>query len=109
LTASPGVPTVEVHPSGVVFDVREGETIIQAAWRQGYYWPTVCEGKGSCRACVLQMTEGADAFSPIGRWEKEGLASITPTLAGDAASYRLACQATIRDDVVVHKVGVRPA
>jgi ferredoxin, 2Fe-2S len=99
--------TVEVRPSGAVFDVQAGETVIQAAWRHGYTWPTVCEGKGSCRACVLQLVEGADALSPIGRWEQEGLDSVTPTLPGDAASYRLACQVTIDDDVVVRKVGVR--
>ena len=100
--------TVEVRPSGIVFGVRDGETIIEAAWREGYHWPTVCGGHGSCRACVLQMTEGASAFSPVSRWEREGLDAVTPTLPGDAASFRLACQATISDDVVVHKVGVRP-
>ena len=99
--------SVEVRPSGIVFDVRDGEPIIQAAWRQGYYWPTVCEGKGSCRACVLELLEGVESFSPVGRWEQEGLAAVTPTLSGDPSSYRLACQATISDDVVVRKVGVR--
>lgn len=100
---------VVVRPSGVVLAVDEGETIIEAAWRHGYRWPTVCEGQGSCRACVLQVTAGADAFSPVGRWEREGLTEVTPTLPGDPTSYRLACQATITDDVEVRKVGVRPA
>lgn len=100
---------LEVRPSGIVLDVEPSETVIEAAWRHGYTWPTVCMGKGTCRACVLQVTDGADAFSPVGRWEQEGLDAATPVLPGDASSYRLACQATITGDVVVQKVGVRPA
>ena len=96
-----------VRPSGVVFDVAQGETIIEAAWRHGYEWPTVCGGQGSCRACVLQVAEGAAAFADATSWEREGLAAVTPTLAGDPASYRLACQATIEADAVVYKAGVR--
>ena len=101
------VHRVTVEPSGVAFDVAEGETVIQAAWRAGLYWPTVCNGQGSCRSCVLSVVTGP--LSSVEPWEQEGLDAVTPTLPGHAGPYRLACQARPAGDVVVRKVGVRPA
>jgi ferredoxin, 2Fe-2S len=102
-------PRVRVLPSDIAFEVADGESVIAAAWRNGLYWPTVCEGQGNCRACVLAVVDGAASLSPIESWEREGLDQITPTLAGDPAAYRLACQARPAGDVVVRKVGVRTA
>jgi ferredoxin, 2Fe-2S len=101
------MPTVQVKPSGVIFDVRDGETIIQAAWRNGYWWPTVCEGQGTCKACVLRVDAGEENTSPIDSWEREGLDEIGPTLPGGGDGFRLACQIRIAGDDTVHKIGVR--
>jgi|HubBroStandDraft_6_1064221.scaffolds.fasta_scaffold92359_2 2Fe-2S ferredoxin len=34
---------VRVEPLGVDIDVRPGESIMAAAQRSGYYWPTHCQ------------------------------------------------------------------
>ena len=101
--------TVRVQPSGAMFDVEPDETVIAAAWRSGYTWPTVCQGQGTCRTCVLEVVSGADQLSEPDRFEREGLALVTAALPGDPAGYRLACQVRVRGDVVVTKLGVRPA
>ena len=57
-------PVVRVEPIGVTFRLAEGETLIQAAWRQGYDWPTVCGGRAECTAChVLIEAAGKDTPS----------------------------------------------
>lgn len=96
---------VHVQPSGIAFDVDVGESIIAASWRNGYSWPTVCKGQGTCRACVLAVVDGEDNLSPVERWEREGLDAVTVGLRA-GYTYRLACQARIVGDVTVHKAGV---
>lgn len=101
--------TVCVQPSGIAFDIAAGETIIEAAWRNHIRWPTICNGMGTCKTCVLRVLEGEEHLSPIDAWEREGLAGIRRTLPGGGIGFRLACQVTAVGDVVVHKTGVRVA
>lgn len=99
--------TLTVRPAGITFDAHSDETVIQAAWRNGYFWPTICNGQGMCKTCVFQVVEGADGLTTPSEFEQEGLDHVTPTLPGDADHYRLACQARITGDVVAQKIGVR--
>ncbi|WP_207387046.1 2Fe-2S iron-sulfur cluster-binding protein [Frankia sp. Cppng1_Ct_nod] len=92
-------------PAGVVLDVADTETVFDAAHRTGYLWPTVCGGLGTCRTCVLKVSEGADNCKPAGELEREGLATLGPP-AGDGRT-RLACQLRVTGPVVVVKRGVR--
>jgi ferredoxin len=101
------MPIVRVEPSGSVFDAEMDESLMFAAERHGYYWPTICGGHGSCRACVCSPVEGADNLSPVDDWEREGLDALGLVRPG-FPSPRLACQARARGDVVVEKVGVKP-
>lgn len=101
------MPIIRVEPSGAEIVADVGETIFAAARRQGYSWPTVCGGEGSCRACVLTVLDGAEGLSAVAGWEREGLDAIRSTLRGDLSAYRLACQVTTERDVVVRKIGVR--
>jgi 2Fe-2S ferredoxin len=99
---------ISVEPSGVEFDIRAEETVIQAAWRNGYTWPTICGGAGTCKTCVFMIMEGADNMCPIEPWEDEGLRSIATTLpANRGLGWRLACQAKVSGDVRLRKAGVR--
>ena len=99
--------TVTVMPSGCVFDIRPEETVLRAAWRNGYFWPTICNGQGTCKTCALMIEDGEEHFSAIDAWEQEGLAALGPLPKGGA--WRLACQAKASSDVSVRKVGVRKA
>jgi len=99
---------IAVEPSGAVFDIHDDETVIQAAWRNGYTWPTICGGAGTCKTCVFLTLEGAENLRPIEPWEDEGLRSIAATLpANRGQGWRLACQAKVSGDIRLRKAGVR--
>jgi ferredoxin, 2Fe-2S len=97
------VSRVLVEPSGLVLEVRDGETIYAAAVRQGLRWPTVCKGSAICNRCVVAVVEGD--LSPMRAQEREGLERVR-WRAGPVPGERLACQAVPVGDVVVHKEGV---
>lgn len=99
---------IRVEPAGVSFDTEDGETIMAAAIRNGYSWPTICGGSGTCKTCVFQTLDGADNLAPAKRYEQEGLDAIAGTLPDGGKNWRLACQARATGDVTLRKVGVRP-
>ncbi len=98
---------IEVEPSRVVFDIHADETIIQAAWRNGFTWPTICGGAGTCKICVFQILAGGDHLSPIEQWESAGLRSIADSSPNNGQDSRLACQARAIGDIRLRKIGVR--
>lgn len=96
---------VVVRPADVRLDPEPGETVFLAAARQGYRWPTICGGNGTCRTCVMVVEAGAENCSPIGDLEAEGLDALKEAKDG---MHRLACQTRVVGDVVVTKRGVKP-
>lgn len=101
------MPNVRVLPSGITFDADPSESILAAAWRNGLYWPTVCNGEAMCSVCVLTVIEGGDRLTPVDETEEDGLSIVLATLPGEPSTHRLACQARATGDVVVRKMGVR--
>ena len=102
-------PIVHVEPSGIDFELLPGETIIEAAWRYGYHWPTVCYGQAECTACHLEVQSGDEHLTPVEDKEREALAQRLPGPGRrDLSRIRLACQARATGDVTVYKTGVRP-
>ena len=57
---------VRVEPSGALIGVRQGETLMAAAERQGYRWPTICHGQAVCTACCIVLDNNLEAFEPAG-------------------------------------------
>ncbi|MFT7219057.1 MAG: 2Fe-2S ferredoxin [Candidatus Azotimanducaceae bacterium] len=100
---------IRVEPTGVSFEVNEDETIMAAAIRNGYTWPTICGGQGTCKTCVFLTLEGESNLAEIEPWEKTALDSITDTLPDKGQGWRLACQAKAIGDVRLKKIGVRLA
>jgi 2Fe-2S ferredoxin len=100
---------VLVEPSGISFEVGPGETVFAAASRQGYRWPTVCGGLGTCRTCIMTVLEGEANCSVVGSWEAEGLAEVGASVRAGSAPVRLACQTEVSGTVRVRKAGVRAA
>jgi len=49
--------TVRLEPVGVEFDVEAGETVLDAAFRQGISLPHGCK-EGQCSACKCNLMEG---------------------------------------------------
>jgi len=89
--------TVRVEPAGIELTVEPGETVMHAAERLGYRWPTVCHGQA--------VSEHLVAPAPL---ERSALGSSPVVAAAGGGHVRLACQATVTGDVVVGKRGVRP-
>jgi phenol hydroxylase P5 protein len=48
---------VTIEPLGVTIEVKEGQTILDAALRQGVYLPHAC-GHGLCGTCKVDVLEG---------------------------------------------------
>lgn len=97
------VVTVRVEPDGHDIAVAEGESLIEAAWRQGYEWPTTCFGQAQCTACQVEIVSGGANLEPPSGDEAEALAMV-PHRGRD---LRLACRLRMTGDVVVSKRGVR--
>jgi len=106
VTGSPsGAGSVEVRPSGLRFDVGDGETVFAAAARAGLKWPTVCGGNGSCGTCVSTVVGGAEYCSPVGPLEQEVFDTV---LHQPLRDRRLVCQLRVTGPVTVLRRGVRP-
>lgn len=83
---------VTIEPTGDVIEVEEGQTILDAALRQGVWLPFAC-GHGTCATCKCQVTEGdveqgnASPFALMDMERDEGMI--------------LACCATPESDLVI--------
>lgn len=99
---------VAVEPNGIEIEVREGETIMAAAERSGYRWPTLCRGDGTCSICWVEVKTGADRLSTMDDRERDTLELVSAHIRANHA-IRLACQARVSGDLTVRRTGVRPA
>ncbi len=84
--------TVHLAHSGSTFEVRDGETILEAADRANVFIPSNCRS-GTCRTCrtrVLagQVDHGLDYDDELSLTKEEY-----------ASGYRLMCSAFARSDV----------
>jgi 2Fe-2S ferredoxin len=101
------MPRIVVQPQGITFDAEPGETIMGAAIRNGYWWPTTCGGHAECAVCAVVVEEGAEHLSPINDGEVSLLPTVPQAVLHPNWTVRLACQAHVSGDVVVTKRGVR--
>jgi 2Fe-2S ferredoxin len=97
--------SVEVLPIGLAIMVPDGETIMSAALAAGWRWPNVCGGEAACGVCVLEVQQGMEYASAIGRDESVRLAFIRKA---DKPGARLACQLRVSGPMQVLKRGARP-
>lgn len=104
----PAILVVRVEPSGASIGVRQGETLMAAAERQGYRWPTICHGQALCTACCIVLDNNLEAFEPAGPAELQGLELLHGRSYYEGKVVRLACQARVLSATVVTKRGVRP-
>ncbi len=103
------MPKVSIEPLGQTIEAESGATIMEAAWAHGLYWPTTCGGQGICTSCACSVDDGGDNLEPMGRSELKTLREELSEAAIRSRRLRLACQARVRGDVTVTKLGVRPA
>lgn len=97
-----------MQPAGFEIGVEAGETLAEAAWRLGYWWPTSCWGQADCMLCFVRVLSGEPGVVPPAEEELSQMADRLPASArGDTT--RLACRLRVTGPgVVVEKKGVRP-
>jgi CDP-4-dehydro-6-deoxyglucose reductase len=83
---------VTVQPSGTVFEVPEGDTILAAALNGGLHLPYGCRN-GACGSCKGKVLEGRIDY---GKYQKTALSDDER-----AAGYALFCQARPLTDLVI--------
>ncbi|OHV62802.1 ferredoxin [Pseudofrankia sp. BMG5.36] len=100
---------VHVDPVDAELELEPDETIIEAAWRLGYHWPTTCHGQATCTVCHVEVLSGAEHLVPPDDEERDALETRLPgAQRRDLTRIRLACRARATGDAVVRKKGVRP-
>lgn len=102
------MPRVSIQPSGLTIEVGPNESLAEAAWRQGYRWPTTCWGKADCMVCVALVVDGETSVIPP---DAEEIEAIRLRLSRHLRrpQSRLACRLRFcGDGAVVEKKGVRP-
>jgi 2Fe-2S ferredoxin len=95
---------VEILPIGLTLMVPDGEAIMAVALANGWRWPNVCGGQASCGVCLLEIQQGLENASPIGRDEAVRLTAIR---RADKPGARLACQMRVSGPMCVLKRGAR--
>jgi len=97
---------IVVEPLGISLFAYEGETVVEAAARQGVRWPGVCGGIAECGVCAFELLSNEEDMAPPTAIEGARLRRLRrrPDAVGP---LRLACQIRVHRDIHVHKPGVR--
>lgn len=99
---------MRVEPAGIDIEVSPGETLLQAAWRAGYDWPTLCYARGTCTACRCEVLDGLHLLSERTEAEVALLGDLDRRVRrASPRRIRLACQATASGHITVRKPGVK--
>ena len=96
--------TVRVLPADANLEVGSGESLMGAASRQGWFWPTVCGGDAECGTCWVVVEQGAEHCSAMEAAERTTLAKGMK--AGEPRA-RLACQVRVDGPAVVTRRSVK--
>jgi 2Fe-2S ferredoxin len=98
------MPTVRVLPADAVVEVAAGESLMAAAQRQGWFWPTVCGGDCDCGTCWVVVEEGAEHGSAMETAER---ATLARGMKANEPRARLACQIKVLGPMVVTRRSVK--
>lgn len=81
-----------IEPLGTTIEVEEGQTLLDAALRQGIYIPHAC-GHGLCGTCKVQVTDGEVDHGPANPF------ALMEMERDDGKT--LACCATLQSDATI--------
>jgi len=92
------LPNAEHCPEGKVIEAETGESILDAALRNGVEIEHACEKSCACTTCHVIVREGFDSLEPADELEDDFLDKAW----GLEADSRLSCQAIVANaDLVV--------
>lgn len=92
------LPNAEHCPDGAVFQAEAGETVLNAALRNGIHIEHACEKSCACTTCHVVIREGIGSLEPSDELEDDMLDKAW----GLEPDSRLSCQAVVASaDLVV--------
>ena len=92
------LPNAEHCPDGKVIEAETGESILDAALRNGVEIEHACEKSCACTTCHVIVREGFSSLEPADELEDDYLDKAW----GLEADSRLSCQAIVADtDLVI--------
>ena len=94
------LPHREICPQGAVVQAEKGETICDAALRQGIEIEHACEKSCACTTCHVVVREGFDSLNALDELEED----LLDKAWGLEADSRLSCQAVVGDEDLVIEI-----
>lgn len=94
------LPHHEICPQGAVIQAEPGESICDAALRQGVAIEHACEKACACTTCHVVVREGFDSLNEADELEEDMLDKAW----GLEAESRLSCQARVADEDLVIEI-----
>ena len=90
----------ELCPDGAVVEAKTGETIIEAALRNGIEIEHACEMSCACTTCHVLIRDGFDSIEPSDELEDDMLDKAW----GLEPDSRLSCQAVVGDEDIIVEI-----
>lgn len=94
------LPNEEHCPEGAVIEAEIGETIIEAALRNGIEIEHACEMSCACTTCHVIVRDGFDSLEPSDELEDDMLDKAW----GLEPDSRLSCQAVVGDEDLIVEI-----
>lgn len=94
------LPHEEICPDGAVVDAQSGESIVDAALRNGIEIEHACEKSCACTTCHVVVREGYDSLAEADELEDDYLDKAW----GLEPDSRLGCQARVDDEDLVVEI-----
>ena len=92
------LPHVEICPEGIEIEAESGESVCEAALRNGLHIEHACEMSCACTTCHIYINSGYDSLEPPTDDEDDYLDKAW----GLRPESRLSCQAKVaKDDLIV--------
>lgn len=88
------LPHVEICPEGAAIDAEPGESICEAALRNGIEIEHACEMSCACTTCHVVVREGFDSLEEADELEED----LLDKAWGLEPESRLSCQARVADE-----------
>ncbi|OUS24870.1 ferredoxin, 2Fe-2S type, ISC system [Gammaproteobacteria bacterium 45_16_T64] len=94
------LPHDDLCPDGLVVEAEKGETVLDAALRNGIDIEHACEKSCACTTCHIVVREGFDSLEESDELEDDMLDKAW----GLEPDSRLSCQAAVEEDDLVVEI-----
>ena len=94
------LPHHEICPEGAVVEAKKGESICEAALRNGIKIEHACEMSCACTTCHVIVREGFNSLNEADELEED----LLDKAWGLEAESRLSCQAVVDDEDLVVEI-----